>query len=157
MHQAQTLGRGHAPDEERRVRIKALIADHSGFRLERLTTLVGRTGEIQETRRLIEARFTTGGYVTVTGRAGQGKSSLIARLVEEFGASEVAHYFIPFNPGPDHQVRLLRSLMAHLVLKYELPDFYLASESRTVLAAYFIKVLKDSGFDTSVIPPEVQF
>src|SRR5207245_2863865 len=49
----------------------------------------------------------------------------------------------PFNPGPDHQVGLLRNLMARLILKYDLSDLYVASESRAALRDYFPKVLQE--------------
>jgi hypothetical protein len=84
-----------------------------------------------------------GGYVTITGQAGQGKSSIIAKLVEAYGEDQVAYHFIPFNPGPDHQVSLLRNLMARLILKYDLTDLYVASESRPALRDYFPKVLAE--------------
>src|SRR5439155_16669424 len=86
---------------------------------------------------------TTGGYVTISGQAGQGKSSIIAKLIEEYGEENVAYHFIPFNPGPDHQVGLLRNLMARLILKYDLSDLYIASESRPALRDYFPKVLEE--------------
>ncbi len=89
----------------------------------------------------------TGGYITITGQAGQGKSSIIAKLVEIYqqkcGPENVAFHFIPFNPGPDHQVGLLRNLMACLILKYNLSDLYVASESRPALRDYFPKVLAE--------------
>jgi hypothetical protein len=61
--------------------------------------------------------------------------------VEEYGPENVAFHFIPFNPGPDHQVGLLRNLMARLILKYDLSDLYIASDSRAALRDYFPKVL----------------
>jgi hypothetical protein len=65
-----------------------------------------------------------------------GKSSIIAKLVEAYGEDQVAYHFIPFNPGPDHQVSLLRNLMARLILKYDLTELYVASESRPALRDY---------------------
>ena len=57
---------------------------------------------------------------------------------------QVAHHFIPFTIlGPDHQVNMLRNLMAHLILKYDLPDLYVASDQRAALRDYFPKVLAE--------------
>src|SRR5260370_9353947 len=83
----------------------------------------------------------TGGYITITAQAGQGKSSVIAELVHEYGPEKTAYHFIPFNPGPDYQVSLLRDVMARLILKYNLSDLYVASEGRSTLPAYFPRVL----------------
>ena len=126
---------------EREARLKAMLADHSGFLRDRLESFVGRQIELEEIRQRIVERLKTGGYVTITGQAGQGKSSMIAKLVEEYDVDSTAFHFIPFNPGPDHQVGLLRNIMAHLILKYDLSDLYVASESRTALSEYFPKVL----------------
>jgi hypothetical protein len=64
--------------------------------------------------------------------------------VEEYGPENVAFHFIPFiNPGPDHQVGLLRNLMARLILKYDLSDLYVANDSRPALRDYFPKVLEE--------------
>ncbi len=80
--------------------------------------------------------------MTITGQAGQGKSSIIAKLVEEYGIDSAVYHFIPFNPGPDHQVSLLRNIMVRLILKYHLSDLYVASESRSALRDFFPKVLE---------------
>jgi uncharacterized protein YeeX (DUF496 family) len=71
------------------------------------------------------------------------QSSIIAKLVEGYGPENVAFHFIPFNPGPDHQIGLLRNLMARLILKYDLSDLYVASDSRAALRDYFPKVLEE--------------
>src|SRR5437868_799911 len=106
-------------------------------------SFVGRQVELEEIRQRIAERLQTGGYVTITGQAGQGKSSIIAKLVEEYGVNGPAFHFIPFNPGPDHQVGLLRNVMARIILKYGLSDLYVASESRPALSQYFPRVLGD--------------
>jgi hypothetical protein len=108
------------PLQDRERFLKALVADHSSFMRDRLSSFVGRDQELKEIRQRIAEKQQTGGYVTITGQAGQGKSSIIAKLVEEYGPENVAFHFIPFNPGPDHQVGLLRNLMARLILKYDL-------------------------------------
>ena len=132
-----------AEQAERVARLKAMVADQSGFMRDRLASFVGRQAELAEIRQCIAKKMETGGYVTITGQAGQGKSSIIAKLVEEDGAENVAFHFIPLNPGPDHQVGLLRNLMARLILKYDLSDLYVASESRSALKDYFAKVLTE--------------
>lgn len=52
-------------------------------------------------------------------------------------------HFIPFSPGLDHQVGLLRNLIARLCLTYGLPDFYAVSDSRPALRDYFSTALRD--------------
>ena len=129
--------------DEKTRKLHALLANHQGFIRDRLSSFVGRQRELAEIQHLIETRLPTGGYVTITGQAGQGKSSIIAKLVENYGEEQIAYHFIPFNPGPDHQVGLLRNLLARLILKYDLSDLYVASESRPVLRDYFLKVLEE--------------
>jgi hypothetical protein len=131
----------HNERRDRRMRLRAMFADHHAFIGDRLSRCVGRHTELREINRLIAERMERGGYITVTGQAGQGKSTVIAKLVDEAGIEAVAHHFIPINPGPDHQVSLLRNLMARLIDKYELPDVYLASDSRPLLRDFFPKVL----------------
>ena len=124
-----SLERGQFERAQREERLKALIIDHSGFIQSRLMSLVGREQELAVIHQSISMLLPTGGYLTITGQAGQGKSSIIARLVQDSHPNKVAHHFIPFNPGPDHQVNILRDLMAQLILKYDLGDYYVASES----------------------------
>jgi hypothetical protein len=124
-------------------KLQALLADHRGFMQNRLGSFVGRQQELAVIQQCISAKMTTGGYVTITGQAGQGKSSIIARLVEQYGLDTTAFHFIPLSPGPDHQVGLLRNLMARLILKYDLSDLYVASDNRAALRDYFPKVLRD--------------
>ena len=142
---------------ERDQKLRALLHDHSGFIASRMEAFVGRTAELAEIRARIAEKLPTGGYVTITGQAGQGKSSVIARLVAdalgdsatlrerllEPGAGVPVCHFIPFSPGPDHQVGLLRNLIARLCLTYGLPDFYAASDSRPALRDYFAAALRD--------------
>src|SRR2546425_1875987 len=134
-----------AKRKENEVQLRAMLADHSSFMHDRLSSFVGREKELAEIRRRIAEKQQTGGYVTITGQAGQGKSSIIAKLVDiyrqECGPEKIGFHFIPFNPGPDHQVGLLRNIMTRLILKYDLSDLYVASESRPVLRDYFPKVL----------------
>jgi len=135
--------KGEHKHEEKKTRLRAMFSDHTGFIRDRLESFVGRGQELAEIQERIAETMKTGGYVTITGQAGQGKSSIIAKLVEQYGPENVAYHFIPFNPGPDHQINLLRNLMARLILKYDLSDLYVASESRAALREYFPKVLAD--------------
>jgi hypothetical protein len=125
--------------------LKAMIADHRGFMQDRLSSFVGRQSELAEIQQRIHEQKQTGGYIAITGQAGQGKSSIIAKLIELSGqdSENIAFHFIPLSPGPDHQVGLLRNLMARLILKYDLSDLYLASDNRAALRDYFPKVLQD--------------
>jgi hypothetical protein len=127
------LDKGQSERAQREERLKALIIDHRGFIQSRLESFVGREQELATLRQCINTLLSTGGYLTITGQAGQGKSCIIARLVQEYHPDKVAHHFIPFNPGPDYQVSLLRDLMARLILKHDLSDYYVASESRPAL------------------------
>lgn len=134
-----------------RFELQKLLADHSAFIKSRLTSFVGRAKELAEIEQEIEAKLATGGYVTISGKAGQGKSSVVASLVKTrldspiAGGQELllAHHFIPFSPGADHQVELLRNLMARLILKYNLSPIYVASDSRASLRQMFVVVLKE--------------
>jgi tetratricopeptide (TPR) repeat protein len=124
-------------------RLHSLLHDHSGFIASRLEAFVGREAELAEVRARIAEKLPTGGYVTVTGHAGQGKSSMLARLLQEYDPATTAHHFIPLKPGPDHQVGLLRNLLARLILKHNLSEIYVASDSRPALRDYFPQVLKE--------------
>src|SRR5258708_21122764 len=68
-------------NEEQEHKLKAMIADHRGFMHDRLASFVGRQSELAEIQQRIGDTTHTGGYVTITGQAGQGKSSMIAKLV----------------------------------------------------------------------------
>ena len=64
---------------EKEEKLKAMIADRRGFMQDRLSSFVGRQSELIEIQRRIEEKLKSGGYVTITGQAGQGKSSIIAQ------------------------------------------------------------------------------
>ena len=136
--------------EERRERLQILTAAPDGERFlrDRLESFVGRETELHDIQQRIAAVQPSGGYVTITGQAGQGKSSVIAALIARYASTSeerehISFHFIPFNPGPEYQVTLLRNLMARLILKYDLSDLYVASESRPALCDFFPKVLSD--------------
>lgn len=130
-------------NEERVRRLKAMIVDRRSFMQDRLKSFVGRQTELADIRQCINNTMKTGGYVTITGQAGQGKSSIIAKLIEQTDSDTTVFHFIPFNPGPDHQVGLLRNIMASLILKHDLSDLYVAAESRPALRDYFLHMLKE--------------
>ncbi|WP_297156781.1 ATP-binding protein, partial [Thermogemmatispora sp.] len=129
------------------------LADHAfsrSFLRDRLERFVGRERELRELRARITAMRETGGYLAITGVAGQGKSSLIAKLVDLYRATsekerdrQVISHFIPVTPGSGYQVILLRHLMASLVLKYQLPPFYVESDQLPVLRDLFRPLLEE--------------
>lgn len=144
-----------------------LHKDYSFFQ-SRLDRFVGREQELAEIRQRIAELLPTGGYVTIMGQAGQGKSCVIAKLVhdhllqvaaaqgkelssnpsfdqliDKVGHEQVIFHAIPLDPGADYQVSLLRNLIARLCLKYGLSEIYAASDSRPALRDYFASVLRD--------------
>ncbi|GCE15328.1 caspase family protein [Tengunoibacter tsumagoiensis] len=124
-------------------RLRTMLADHTAFIADRLQSFVGRAHEIAELQQMIQATLPMGGYVSITGQAGQGKSSMMAKLVEAYKSDLPAFHFIPFNPGPDHQVGLLRNLMARLILKYNLSETYVSTEVRAALRDYLPNLLRE--------------
>ena len=132
----------HKRIEEEHI-LKAMMTDHSRFLHDRLSSFVGREQELEELRHKITTMLSRGGYLMITGQAGQGKSSILAKLVDEYDPEETAYHFIPIKPGPDYQVSLLRDLMARLILKHHLNDLYVTSVSRLALRDYFPNVLRE--------------
>jgi tetratricopeptide (TPR) repeat protein len=104
-----------------------------------------RQEELKAVLKLVEAQKAEGGYVAITGKAGEGKTALVAHLIEHhFGREKIPYHFIPFNPGPEHQVALLRSLMAILALKYTfLSDLWADVTHPNALAGSFIRMLDE--------------
>ncbi len=131
--------------DDRDARVGAMILDYSDFLYNRLDSFVGRATELSALNSLIQAKRITGGYITISGEAGQGKSSIIAKLIHLFSAERPIVHIIPFNPGPDHQVSLLRNILAQFVIKNDLPDIYVNSETRPILRHYFSKVLRETA------------
>jgi len=103
---------------EKEDELQTLESSNNDFIQNLLKNFTGRLQELAEIRQQIAEIQSTGGYIMIIGGAGQGKSSLIARLVEGYGPQNVAHHFILFNPEPDYQITLLKHLMAHLIRKY---------------------------------------
>lgn len=120
-----------------------LLQDH-------LKSFEGRATELNEICQCITERFQTGGYVAITGEAGQGKSSVIAKLVDLYRTRQdeereelVIYHFIPFDAGTDYQAVLLKHLMARLILKYHLPTFYIEGDHLPNLHSLFPSLLKE--------------
>jgi hypothetical protein len=133
---------------ERKQRLREMSTDSSGILHDRLDSFVGREQELADLHKHMNDLLPTGGYLTIRGQAGQGKSSIIAKLIEAYSQElgdpeQVAYHFIPLTPGPDHQVVLLQKLAARLVLKYDLSDLFLAGESRAALSEAFPRILKE--------------
>jgi tetratricopeptide (TPR) repeat protein len=108
----------------------------------RLDTFVGREAEIAEIRQHIIQVMPTGGYVTITAQAGEGKSSVIARMVSQDGPDQTAFHFIALTPGREYQLSLLRPIVARLILKHSLPTTYFPGESYPAMRDYFHSVLR---------------
>jgi thioredoxin-like negative regulator of GroEL len=83
---------------------------------------VGRRDELSEIRTLLTELQPTGGYLLVKGIAGQGKSSVLAALIDELGSDITPAFFIRFSPGVNEQVDLLRHLVAELIMIHGLED-----------------------------------
>jgi hypothetical protein len=110
---------------------------------DRLSRFVGREAELADLRKRIDGEMAQGGYVVITGDVGQGKSSIIAKLIKQQGIDTTAYHFVQYSSGNNFRTTLLRKLIAHLVLKYDLPYFYFDSESYPTLSGNFARVLAD--------------
>jgi hypothetical protein len=108
----------------------------------RLDGFVGREAEITEIREKIAQVMPTGGYVTITAQAGEGKSSVIARMVSQDGPDQTAFHFIALTPGREYQLSLLRPIVARLILKHGLSTTYFPGESYPAMRDYFHVVLR---------------
>jgi hypothetical protein len=108
----------------------------------RLDTFVGREAEIAEIRQHIAQIMPTGGYVTITAQAGEGKSSVIAQMVSQDGPDQTAFHFIALTPGREYQLSLLRPIVARLILKHGLPTTDFPGESYHTMRDYFHVVLR---------------
>jgi phage-related protein len=119
--------------------------DQSDTVQDLLERFVGREEELAALEERIAGQRERGGYVPIVGDAGQGKSSIIAKLIEKQGRDDTAYHFVPSraNIGSEYQILLLRSLMARLLLKYDLPARYIAGESYPILCDYFVRLLKE--------------
>jgi hypothetical protein len=119
----------------------------------RLKGFVGRKAERSAIRGMIEVLRPTGGYVLIKAHAGEGKSSIIAKLIEEADITTTPHHMIPLTPGPQHQLSLLRALVAQLILKHALPTTYFPDESYPAMKDYFATILRqlsDHGIEETL-------
>ena len=154
---------------ERERALRAIVRPHADLMGDKLTRFVGRAAECAEIEQQIADLAATGGYLILQGHAGQGKSSIIAALVaqrllaqrgqappprwthREVAALEqpqdsphhLAYHFIPYEPGREYQVNLLRDLNARLTLTYNLDDYYATSTSLPALKDYFAAILRE--------------
>ena len=95
----------------------------------RLQGFVGRVAELAAIREQIAAMRPTGGYVLIKAAAGEGKSSSIAKLIQEAGITQNPHHFIALTTGREYQLGLLRAVVAQLILKHRLTVSYFPEES----------------------------
>jgi len=130
------------PSLEQQRRLQSMICDHNDLMATRLERFVGRTSDLAEIRALIDQSKVSGGYVVVTGQAGQGKTSIMARLVADYGPSRVAHHFIPLAPVSGYEVILLRDVIARLALKHTSVAAVVDDTSLPVLSQHLEQVLQ---------------
>lgn len=145
-HGPVTVNNGPSPEQqaaERLAQLRLCIRSHKSTIRARLANFVGRKQELEEVLHLIRTIQTTGGYVLITGTAGQGKSSLTAQLVSRHGIDQTIHHFIPIEPGSGYQISLLRDLTARLILKHNLADIVLDTESPSILRDQFWQVIEN--------------
>jgi hypothetical protein len=109
----------------------------------RLTGFVGRNAERDAICASIESIRPMGGYIVVKAHAGEGKSSIIAKLIDEAGVTNTPHHFIAMTPGREYHLSLLRTLVAQLILKYDLDTGYFPDESYPAMKDLFAAVLRD--------------
>lgn len=106
--------------------LRKRFSEPDDFLIDRLEGFVGRENEIEKVHQMIAELRSQGGYLVISSEAGQGKSSLIAKLValaaqKQDGFEKVGYHFIPPYMRIDEQGYLLRKLLIPLILKYALP------------------------------------
>jgi hypothetical protein len=131
----------HDQHREHLITLLQHYESHELLRL-RLSQALGRDQEIRAIRRLVAERMATGGYVIITAGPGEGKSSVIARMVQQDGAADTAFHVIALKTAPDYKLTLLQTLAARLVLKHDLPGDYFPLTSYPALRDYFVTVLQ---------------
>jgi tetratricopeptide (TPR) repeat protein len=118
--EARRVAREKQQAEQRRAeaqqRLKRWQSPHSSARRnELLHGFVGRVEELAQLSDEIEKLRASGGYLLVTGVAGQGKSSILAKLIKHREPEPTPAYFIRFTPGLSEQAALLGHLIAELL------------------------------------------
>ena len=109
----------------------------------RLQGFVGRDNELAAIRAQIATVRPTGGYVLIKSEAGEGKSSIIAKLIQDAGFAQTPHHFIALTTGRDYQLSLLRAVVAQLILKHRLPVSYFPEESYSTMKGEFARILDE--------------
>ncbi|NJO83728.1 MAG: CHAT domain-containing protein, partial [Blastochloris sp.] len=142
--------------------LEAIIQPHHDVIGTKIARFVGRESELIHIEKQIATLQPEGGYLLVQGRAGEGKSSILAMLIlrdliarsqvsvpqewnnqtfRQFalsvGRDKLFYHFIPSDPGRDYQISLLRDINAQLALQYRLPSFYADSSSLPALKNFF--------------------
>lgn len=130
-------------EQGKEAKLREMWTDQHDFVRDRVKRFVGRQVELTVLRKRIDEKMQHGGYVLITGDAGQGKSSIIAKMIADQGMDTVAYHFIPFGPGLDHKISIVRKLLARLILKYDLPERYIPGESYGITCDYFLRALTD--------------
>jgi hypothetical protein len=131
------------PQADNTDRLQNMIAHQRDFVDDRMRRFVGREAELQDLRARIDGKLAQGGYIVVIGDAGQGKSSLISKMIEQQGIDTTAYHFVQYNSGDDYRTSLLLKIMARFILKYQLPQFYIDSEAYPRLSGNFPLVLAE--------------
>ncbi|MBM7846665.1 CHAT domain-containing protein [Herpetosiphon giganteus] len=107
----------------------------------RLQGFVGRVNELVAIREHIAMMRPTGGYVLITAAPGEGKSSIIAKMVQEAGIAQPPHHFIALTTGPAYQLRLLQTVVAQLILKHNLSGAFGLRDHIQLLKGEFFRLL----------------
>lgn len=142
--------RAAAEQQRRRAAAQAMIEhwrsrDSRSRAAELQAGFVGREQELAAIQQHIEQLRPTGGYLLVTGVAGQGKSSILARLANTTDPP-IPAYFIRFTPGPDEQAALLGHLIAELLARHGLIEealTYLADNASPITLRNSLLALLD--------------
>jgi len=85
----------------------------------RLQGFVGRVNELAAIREQIAAMRPTGGYVLIKAAAGEGKSSSIAKLIQEAGIAQTPH--IGINLSRSQQLRPTTAALSMAVFDVSAP------------------------------------
>ena len=109
----------------------------------RLQGFVGRINELAAIREQIAAMRPTGGYVLIKAAAGEGKSSSIAKLIQEAGIAATPHHFTALTTDRAYQLGLLRAVVAQLILKHNLTVSYFPEESYPAMKGEFARILDE--------------
>jgi len=122
LYKAAGYNREETSESDRIRKLKREIGvDSQRLRETRLARFVPdtRQEETSEISERIKSMRSSGGYLVVTGVAGSGKSTVIARLIKsDLQLYESASHFVSFDPREIEPKILMRSLMALLTLKH---------------------------------------